>query len=322
MVMTRTPLRIPFAGGLTDIKGYADRFGGLTISATVDKYIYVAVKRGLEPGFELRYLNAYERAERVDDIRHDHIREAIKLVGLAGSSLDISVMSDLRHEGGLGSSGAFTAALLSALHEHKGEKLSPEAIIAEASRLEMDILEGASGYHDHTIAHLGGLKMIEYRDRLPRELPLELEPGLVERLFRRLSVFYSGYHAKTKPSLVLLSAGLEGALGILDAIKENAFALRAALLRGDLDACGDCLQRQQDLKQELPGSFVNDFVLETMRRVRSLGARAQIPGGKVGAFLVVYRPLGMKRKEVLKRFSDLRYLPMRFEPSGTASARL
>lgn len=317
MIVAKTPLRVPLAGGPSDIREFADLHGGLTLSATIDKHIYVAVKRNHGRVFELRYLNTYERAERVDGIRHDHIREALKLTGLQRRPLDITVVNDLGHEGGLGSSGSLAAALLTALRAFKGEAPSPEQIIEEASRLEMDILDGASGYHDHTITHLGGCRLLEYRGGRHAELPLGVAPVTLGRFLRRLMLFYSGWHAKTKPSLVLLAANIEAAAPGLEAMKANVLRLRESLARDDLDAAGECLQRQQDLKQKLPGSFENEFVLETMRRARELGVAAHVPGGKVGAFLLVYRPRGMKRKAVIRHFGDLLHVPFRFEPEGT-----
>lgn len=322
MVLIKTPLRIPLAGGLTDIKGYADRFGGVTISATIDKYIFVAIKKNLGKVFDLHYLNTYEKAADVESIRHDHIRETIKLTGQGSSRLDLTIMNDLQHEGGLGSSGALTAALLSALHEHKDDPADPERIIDESSRIEMDILEGASGYHDHTITHLGGFRWIDYIDGQPRDRPMEVPEETIERFSRRLMLFYSGFHAKTKPSLALLAANLEGALPRMDAIKQNAHDMLDALRRGDIDGAGECVQRQQDLKQKLPGSFENEFVIETMRRARKLGVFVQIPGGKVGSFLLVYRPLGTKRKAVIRHFGDLQYIPFNLVKEGTRSVRL
>lgn len=321
MIVSKTPLRVPLAGGLSDLKGYADRFGGVTISATIDKYIFVAVKKNLGSVYELHYLNAYEKAADLDGIRHDHIREAIKLCGI-DSPLDITIMNDLQHEGGLGSSGALTAGLLSALHAYAGEDPEPSRIVQESSKIEMDVLEGASGYHDHSITHLGGFRLIRYEGGVPKPEPSGIPDEIAERFTRRLMLFYSGFHAKTKPSLALLAENLESVLGRLDDIKKNAYDLRDALVKGDLDAAGACVQRQQDLKQKLPGSFENEFVVETMRRAKRLGVAAQIPGGKIGSFLLVYRPLGMKRKEVIRHFGDLRYIPFHFEPSGTKLSSL
>ncbi|MDX9958258.1 MAG: hypothetical protein RBT68_07435 [Spirochaetia bacterium] len=322
MILTKTPLRIPLAGGLTDLKGYADRFGGTTVSATIDKYIFIAVKKNLGKVFDLHYLNAYEKADTVEDIRHNHIREAIKLTGLGSSHLDLTIMNDLNHEGGLGSSGALTAGLLSALNEHKEQPVDDSRIISDSSKIEMEILEGASGYHDHTITQLGGFRLINYEQGTPAAMETDIPAEHLKRFLKRFMLFYSGFHAKTKPSLALLADNLDSVLAQMDAMKANAHNLIEALVRGDINGAGECVQRQQDLKQKLPGSFENEFVVETMRRARKLGVFAQIPGGKIGAFLIVYRPPGIKRKKVIKHFGDLQHIPFRFVAEGTRSVRL
>ncbi|HAE22504.1 MAG TPA: hypothetical protein DCG47_09320 [Spirochaetaceae bacterium] len=322
MVVAKTPLRIPLAGGLSDLKEYANSHGGLTLSATIDKYIYVAVKDNYAKDYELHYLNTHEKAASAEAIRHNHIREAIKMSGMERVALDLSIMNDMPHEGGLGSSGALSSALFSALYAFKGQSVSDERIIKDASALEMDVLEGASGYHDHTITHLGGLRLISYRNAEHESLPLGVRDETLTKFKSRFMLFYSGFHAKTKPSLALLAENLHAVLPEMEAIKANALNMVEALRADDIFAAGACVQRQQDFKQKLPGYFENEFVIETMRRARRLGVYAQIPGGKIGSFLIVFRPKGVKRKKVIKHFGDLQHVPFSFVPEGTKTVSL
>jgi len=101
MIISKTPLRIPLAGGLTDLKDYAAEFGGVTVSGTVDKYIYVIVKENLGGYFRLKYTDVQEKVNDVYHIKNDLIREAIILTGLSDTPLDISIMADLAGESGL-----------------------------------------------------------------------------------------------------------------------------------------------------------------------------------------------------------------------------
>lgn len=322
MVLAKTPLRLPMAGGLSDLKEYANIHGGLTISATINKYIYVAVKDSATRDFELHYLNSHEKTPLADEIKHNHIREAIRMAGLSQRPLDLSIMNDMPHEGGLGSSGALSAALFSALYALKGEEASPSGVIRDSSTLEMDVLEGASGYHDHTITHLGGFRLISYNKAGFQTLPFEPASETVRKFFKRFMLFYSGFHAKTKPSLALLAENLHAVLPEMEAMKANALDLVEALHTGDVFAAGACIQRQQDIKQKLPGYFENEFVLDTMRRARKIGVYAQIPGGKIGSFLIIFRPKGVKRKTVREHFSDLQHVPFEFVPEGSRTTSL
>jgi galactokinase/mevalonate kinase-like predicted kinase len=164
--------------------------------------------------------------------------------------------------------------------------------------------------------------LINYEQCRPVVAETNIPQEHLKRFLKRFMLFYSGFHAKTKPSLALLAENLDSVLPQLDAMKANAHDLVEALSRGDMNGAGECVQRQQDLKQKLPGSFENEFVIETMRRARRLGVFAQIPGGKVGAFLLVYRPPGLKRKKVIKHFGDLQHIPFRFVSEGTRSVHL
>jgi len=161
------------------------------------------------------------------------------------------------------------------------------------------------------------MRLISYRNAEHRSLPLGISDETLMKFKSRFMLFYSGYHAKTKPSLALLAENLQMVLPEMDAIKANASDLVEALKAGDIFAAGTCVQRQQDLKQRLPGHFENEFVIETMRRARRLGVFAQIPGGKIGSFLVVFRPKGVRRKKVINHFGDLQHVPFSFVPEGT-----
>ncbi len=322
MILAKTPLRLPLAGGLSDLKEYADENGGLTLSATIDKFIYIAIKNNYAGDFELHYLNTHEKVAKVDQIRHNHIREAIKMTRMEHIPLDLSIMNDMPHEGGLGSSGALSAALFTALYAFKGEPADNERIIAAASTLEMEVLEGASGYHDHTITQLGGFRLIKYHKDGYESVPMEISEDTLTRFKRRFMLFYSGYHAKTKPSLVLLAENLHLVFPEMEAIKMNALDLVNALKADDIFAAGECIQRQQNLKQNLPGHFENEYVIKTMRRARKLGVHAQIPGGKIGSFLIVFRPKGMPCHKVIRHFSELQHVPFNFVHEGTRTTSL
>ena len=280
MVVAKTPLRIPLAGGLSDLKEYADSYGGLTLSATIDKYIYVAVKDNYAKDYELHYLNTHEKAASADDIRHNHIREAIKMSGMERIALDLSIMDDMPHEGGLGSSGALSSALFSALYAFKGESAATIALSRTHRPLRWTCSKGRPAI---TIIRLpiwaacGSSATAARRTRACRSAyPTKRSRNSKSRFM----LFYSGYHAKTKPSLALLAENLHAVLPKMEAIKANALDLVEALKAGDIFAAGSCIQRQQDYKQKLPGYFENEFVIETMRRARRLGVFAQVPGGK------------------------------------------
>ena len=321
MIVTKTPLRIPLAGGLSDIKLYADPFGGATVSSTINKFSYVNLKENLGGYFRLRYQDVLEKVKDLRHIKHDLIREAIRLTGLEDSPLDIVIMSDLAGESGLGTSGSVTVSLLHAMHRYKGEKVSKQQLLEEASHIEVNVLEGASGYHDPSICSLGGLKLIEYGKGtiVGRDIPIRLE--MRQRFQESLLFFYGGRHHKSKPSLDLLNANIKEAIPILDEIKALAYTLERAFIAEDLHEVARCIGTMQALKQQLPGKFVDSYVLDITERIRQTGAYAQLPGGKISAFVIVCCPDG-QHNEVRQVLSDLSEVKLELETEGAKAIEI
>lgn len=293
MIVAKTPLRIPLAGGLTDLPGYARAFGGVTVSTTIDKYVYVMLKENLGGYHRLRYQDVTEKVFDADHIKNDLIRESLRLTDLQATPLDIVVMADLSGESGLGMSGALAVSLLNAMRAYRGERLSREQLAREAGKLEVEVLE-MGGYHDPSITALGGLKRLDYREGLERVQEIPLSDEARQAFEASLLFFYGGRHHKSKPSLALLSSHLEEALPTLDAIKALALRLERAFAAGALPEIAECIGEMQALKQCLPGQFEDAYVEEVVGRVRRTGAFAQLPGGKISAFVIVCCPSGQQ----------------------------
>jgi D-glycero-alpha-D-manno-heptose-7-phosphate kinase len=316
MIVAKTPLRIPIAGGLTDLKHYAAKFGGVTVSSTIDKYIYVMLKENLGGYFRLRYQDVGEKVSEVAHIKNDLIREAVKLTGLEDQPLDLVIMADLAGESGLGTSGAVCVTLLNAMHAFKGEDVSKQQLLEEASRIEVEILEGASGYHDPSICALGGLKLIEYKGYKVSARDIDTLQATKRAFEQSMLYFYGGRHAKSKPSLALLSSHMDEALEVLHQIKSIGYELEDAFREGNLQRIAEIMGEQQQLKQQLPGKFSDDYVNDIVKRVRETGAYAQLPGGKISAFVMVCCPNG-QHNAVREALKDLNEMTFHLEAEGT-----
>ena len=322
MIIAKTPLRIPFAGGLTDLKDYATDYGGVTISATIDKYVYVILKENLGGYFRLRYQDVQEKVDELSHIKHDLIRESVRLLGMEKEALDLVVMADLAGESGLGTSGSVTVSLLNALHTYKGESVTKQQLLEEASHIEVEVLGGASGYHDPSICALGGLKKLEYDGpKVSHEdIPLPREDH--QAFEKSLLFFYGGRHNKSKPSLSILSSHLSDATPILHEIKALAYTLEDQFKKSDLAGVAHSIGEMQRLKQQLPGQFVDDYVIDVVKRVRQTGAYAQLPGGKISAFVIVCCP-DEQQEEVRKvMLPDHKEVTLHFEQAGASLTQL
>jgi D-glycero-alpha-D-manno-heptose-7-phosphate kinase len=316
MIVAKTPLRIPLAGGLSDLAPYAERFGGETVSVTIDKHVYVTVKDDLDGRWDVRYRDSHERTARARELRHDLLRESLELLGLRDRPIDVDFRVDLAGESGLGTSGALTVSVLHALHRLRGDAPDAWTLLHEAARVEVEMLAGASGFHDPAICALGGLRHLGYDGTSVRDLELRPAPGTREAFDDALLLFYSGRHAKSKPSLDLLTSHLDEALPVLHDIRALAGELAGAFTAGDLAGVAHAVAEQQRLKQRLPGRFVDAEVEEVVARVAATGAAAQLPGGKISAFVLVVCPDG-QQAAVREALADLREVPVRTTDEGT-----
>ena len=321
LIVSKTPLRIPLAGGLSDLKPYVQRFGGVTVSATIQKYIYIFVNRDFDDYINLKYLDVHEKVSNIDHIESDLIREALRMSGLENTPIDIDIMGDLSTDSGLGSSGAVSVGLMNAFHALKGEETDVQTLIQEASEIEVEILEGASGYHDPSICAYGGLKQIEYTPDGISGRDIKMDPATMEWFRNSLLFFYSGIHNKSKPSLHLLINKMNDVLPVMHRIKEIGYELTEAFESGDRGSIARIIGEQQELKQTLPGNFYDQFVEDVTTRARKHGAYAQLPGGKISAFVIVCCPEG-QHDRIRKELSDLKEIKLDFESSGSTVTRI
>ena len=208
MIITRTPLRITLGGGGTDLPSYYERFGGLVLSAAIDRYIYIAINRTFTDDYFLKY-SSLERVEAIDDIEHPIIREALRLHPI-GPSIELVSVADIPASTGLGSSGTFTVGLLRAIYAYLRQSLTPEQNAAEACHIEMDLLGRPVGKQDQYAAAYGGLQyMTLAHDGQVTVAPLGASNDTVLDLQEHLCMFFTGYSRNADSILEEQRAGSE-----------------------------------------------------------------------------------------------------------------
>src|SRR5581483_5738827 len=162
MIIARSPLRLPLGGGGTDLPSYYREHEGFLIAAAIDKYVYITVHRIFVPQLIIKY-SKLEHVDAIEEIQHPIVREALKMAGVEGHSLEITSMADIPAGTGLGSSGSFTTALLKALHAHRKNLVHPEELAAQACEIEIDRLGEPIGKQDQYIAASGGVTCFEFQ---------------------------------------------------------------------------------------------------------------------------------------------------------------
>jgi len=318
VIVVRAPLRIPFAGGLTDVKEYALKYGGATISSTVAAAAWVTMLESVDGAFEVHSPGRVERADSLEELSNDLVREALLAVDPQHPPVRVSVWLDVGSGSGVGSSGAITVGLVHAAHAFRGSVPTPEQLGVTAAHVEVETLKGASGYHDAHICARGGLLRLDYQGAEVSATPIRMSASARSEFEGSLLLFATGWSAPTKASLQTLSANLTSALPVLHDMKQLVNELQGALQDGDLARVAYCVGEQQRLKQLLPGNFEDERVIELVGRMKRLGVGAQLPGGKISGYLIVCCPDG-QQQAVRDAVEDLREVPLRLTTSGSAA---
>ena len=321
MVISRTPLRVSFVGGGTDLPSYANQHGGAVLSTTIDQYIYVVVSERFEDSLRVSYSKT-EIVDRVDDLEHELVREALKLAGLR-RKIEIVTIADVPTQGtGLGSSSAVTVGVLNALFAFQGVLKSGVELARAASHIEIEVLGKAIGRQDQYATALGGLRLLRFdpEDVVQAQL-LPLKREMAATLERNLLMFYTGRQRAATTILSGLSAQIgkvETATKSLTRMRDIALELFQSLSAGTSpEILGDALHENWELKRGLHASVSDGELDKLYERARAHGAMGgKILGAGGGGFLLLYVE-DEHQPAVRRALSDLREMPFRFEPTGS-----
>jgi len=192
MIIVRSPLRITLGGGGTDLPSYYRKQTGFLIAAAIDRYVYITIHHTFQPGLIVKY-SQIERAERIADIHHPIVREALQLTGDV-DQIEITSMADIPAGTGLGSSGSFTTALLKALHTHHKQLIHPRELAEQACDIEINRLHEPIGKQDQYIAAFGGVTCFTFNpDDSVEARPLKVDTETLYNLEDNLLLFFTGY---------------------------------------------------------------------------------------------------------------------------------
>ena len=318
MIITRTPLRISFAGGGTDLRSFYNLSPGSVLSTAIDKYIYVTVNKKFDHRIRLSYSKT-EIVDHVDEIQHDLVREAMKLTGVT-SGLEITSIADIPSKGtGLGSSSSFTVGLLHALYAFKGEFVSAERLAREACRIEIEIVGEPIGKQDQYIAAYGGFEFIEFRpDEDVFVDPVICSKEIKHKLNEHLMLFYTGLTRRANTILAEQTKNSPARKDILQQMQQQSVELRDILREGNrLELVGELLHAGWQLKKQMANGISNPEIDEFYEKARKLGAiGGKILGAGGGGFLLVFSPLN-KRNKIREGLKELKLTPFTFEPQGS-----
>lgn len=317
MIITQTPLRISFAGGGTDFKGFWEKHGGAVVSSAIDKYVYVIVKERFDDLIVINY-SKRETVSSADEIKHDLIREAVKKTGVK-RGVEITTLADIPSVGsGLGSSSSVTVGLLHALYTYQGQLVSAEKLAREACEIEIDILGSPIGIQDQYIAAYGGLRVFIFH---PEGNVTVQEPNLTpwDRLIlsSRLLLFYLNTTRKSESILDEQKHNIDQKIDSLTRMRDMALKLSENLASDNLDCLGEIMHQGWLAKKSLASKISNPEIDALYQKALDAGAiGGKVAGAGGGGFLLLYVPRD-KQDWLRKRFNGFRELPFMPEPDGS-----
>ena len=321
MIMTRSPLRISLGGGGTDLPSYYQEHSGFLIAAAIDKYIYILLHNRFVPRILLKY-SQIEEVERIEEIKHPLIREALRLVGWEDLRLEITSMADIPAGTGLGSSGSFTTALLKALHLQMKSLVHPGELAEQACRIEIDVLKEPVGKQDQYIAAYGGITCFRFMPNGQVEAwPLRVSQQTLYDMEDHLLLFFTGYtrsagdilkeqDTKSKKHDAAMTANLHF-------VKQLGRDIREALEQGDLQQFGALMNTHWEYKKERSASMSNSQINHWYDLALQNGAiGGKLIGAGGGGFLML---LCDERSRVRQAMAEegLQEVRFRFDFEGT-----
>jgi D-glycero-alpha-D-manno-heptose-7-phosphate kinase len=320
MIITRSPFRVSFFGGGTDLPAYYRRSPGAVLSTTIDRYMYLSV----HPYFDGRSIHVKystsELAPSVAEVRHPIVRRALERTGIAGG-VEITSTADVPSGTGLGSSSAFCVGLLNVLHAYQ-ERFVPTAELArQACQIEIEDLGTPIGKQDQYASAYGGLNLIRFfPDDSVDVAPLVITRQCREELQASLLMFYTGEQRAAGAVLAEQTRAIaseEEVFRSMERMAEQALEARALLEAGDVPAIGRLLDEAWRLKRGLTSrisSAAIDALYEAVMAAGAWGAKLLGAGG--GGFLLVAAP-SERHATIRAACPGLRELPLRLERGGS-----
>jgi D-glycero-alpha-D-manno-heptose-7-phosphate kinase len=321
VIISRTPFRISLLGGGSDLRQYYHVRPGSVVTMAINRYMYVTVNKRFDDTIRVSYTKT-EIVKRVDDLEHDLIREALRMVGVNGG-VEVTTIADLPAGIGLASSSTATVGVLNALYAFQGHHVSAEELARRACDIEVDVLGKPIGKQDQYIAAHGGFQHIRFNpDETVEVNPIICSREATESVTSRLMLFYTGLQ-RSAGSVLRHAKRRIGSNGHVKASVDQlvwlSTELRCQLLRNETAQLGHLLDRAWELKKRMASSVTNGSLDDYYRKAREAGAEGgKILGAGAGGCLLVCVPSRHQARvrRVLTR-AGLTEIPFAMEREGS-----
>ena len=320
-IMTRTPLRVSFAGGGTDLAEFYEREPGVVLSTAINQYIYVTVKRHgsvFNESIRLNYSKS-EQVQTIDQIENDIARECLKLLEIE-PPIYVSTVADLPASTGLGGSSSFAVGLLNALHAFRGERVSAGQLAEEACHIEIDVLKQPIGKQDQYAAAFGGLNCFSFKAGGTVTVePQRLNNGGLTHLFDSIMMFWTGHQRDSSSVLSEQKANTPAKMDSLLRMREHAFALQQLCSSADfsIEKFGAILHESWQLKRGLSSKITTGQIDQWYDAAMAAGAAGGKLCGAGGGGFLLFVAAPEKHDAVRRALSGLAQVPVVHEVHGS-----
>ena len=316
MIITRTPMRISFTGGGTDLYDFYHIDGGAVVSMAINKYIYITLNKKFDNAIRLSYSKT-EIVPEVREIQHELLRECLRMVGIKGG-IEVTSIADIPSGTGLGSSSSFTVGVLNALYSYVGLRLSAEELAAKACEIEINILKHPIGKQDQYAAAYGGLNYIEFeKDDTVTCKRISLGEADQMRLERKLILLYTGITRDANNVLCEQKQNINAKYESLTFMKNQAHQMYAMLQdEGITDMFAQLLHQGWEKKRSLASSIANPVINTLYQNALAAGAKGgKLLGAGGGGFLLFY--CDEEKQENVVRATGLRQTSFGLDTYGS-----
>jgi D-glycero-alpha-D-manno-heptose-7-phosphate kinase len=319
LIITRTPFRISFVGGGSDLESFYSRQKGAVISTSINKYMYISSHKFFEVDkIRVKYSKT-ETVNKAEELQHPILRTVLKKFNVTGG-LEVSSIADVPSGTGLGSSSAFTVGVLHNLHLIKKNPVHKEHLAAEACHVEIDLLKEPIGKQDQYATAMGGMNLIEFETN-GNVVVTPVNPGIeiLSTIESNLLMFYTG--DQRSASNILAEQNKNTAqndkFNSLKSMVALVYDTVQAVNSGNLNDFGKVLHENWILKKQLASGISNpliDEAYDTAMKNGALGGKLLGAGG--GGFLLFYCPLNLQQK-LITSLKPLRQFDFKFDQDGS-----
>lgn len=315
MIVSRTPLRVSFCGGGSDLEEYFknSEFGGCVTSLALNKYIYVTVN----PRFDDSIRVSYSEMEIVDDfenLNHQLVKEAMRMTGIT-KGVEITTIADIPSKGsGLGSSSAVTVGLLNALHCYAGRKPSARQLAEEACKIEIELLGQTIGKQDQYAAAFGGCNHIIFNQ--DDTVVVENLPN-VENLKHNFALLYTGITRSAIEILTDQNNRTSENKKNLEEIVTQARKAKMMIIEKDYSGLGELLNNAWLCKKELSPSITNEQIDLMIKKLYSCGVNGAKLLGAGGGGYILFEGNTQVMDSVRSLFPEKKIIPLDIDYSGS-----